>query len=978
MNRTILSALLLLTSLPASGCARMYARMISTKVVADQRSLDSYRGTYVERYPAARDAAPGEGERIEVVREVAFLEPSMVRVEVLEPAEHAGELIVYDGEVMCMYFPNERVGVRIAGAEAPTPGQLRRIVTEDTLWSWDHYAYSYRGKDVLVDRDVGHWKAVPKHYQPLLFPYEAWTDLQYSVPLRVEIRDSPKRPWYEMAFTEVEFDAPVDPGTFSCDMPDDTWVMDWDLKKPGVPVAELQERLDFDLLLPEDLPNGLRVRRVLEGDTGAPMAALLMDDDGRWLTLTESHGFGRALEPGAGIPIRVGNEAGSLNLMGNFSSVSWYAGNTALSLVGNLPYPEMVAVAASIKPPDDTPVSDVFAIAGYHGRVEEDCPACATPRVVREVDYREGGSLRSEVTEPPARAGEALAYDGETLTMYLPNQRLGVRIHGATPPTKRQVQDMVKEDGLWALHRYDHVWQGKEELAGRKVSHWSSTPSREDEGLMPYETWLDRSTALPLAWEVRDSEGELFYATQIAELDLEADTSDVSFELDFPEGTRIYDWDLATPGMTPEEMDRVGFDVLLPERLPMDLTVDKIIQHPELPVVNVLMGSGARWVSLTESRHRGGPLPANGGMPVQIGDHQGSLELVGGWSTVSWALGNTALILVGNLPYQEMLTLAGSVHAERSSWVAQDPLSIGSYQGRLVERHAGSSKPIVREVSYRDEGQIRVEVLEPAHRRGELFLYDGDTLTMWWPRHLMGVRIQGVTAPDESQLRASWEQDALWTLHNFDLAYEGEEQRADRTVDRWSASPVHQAKNLHPYRAWLDRTHALPMAVEMGDPDEPFYAMEYESFERVEQLDEAAFGFRFPANAVVFDWDLRDPAQPMEELARLMNFQLCEPTELPEGVEVTKTVRGRHALPMAVTLMEGGNRWLSLTQARRMPGAMDRSLGVPVEVGEAPGVLVFAGGFTSVSWNQGDTALTLVGNLPYSQLLEVAAGVREL
>ena len=59
-------------------------------------------------------------------------------------------------------------------------------------------------------------------------------------------------------------------------------------------------------------------------------------------------------------------------------------------------------------------------------------------------------------------------------------------------------------------------------------------------------------------------------------------------------------------------------------------------------------------------------------------------------------------------------------------------------------------------------------------------------------------------------------------------------------------------------------------------------------------------------------------------------------------------------------------------------GAMDRSLGVPVEVGEAPGVLVFAGGFTSVSWNQGDTALTLVGNLPYSQLLEVAAGVREL
>lgn len=976
MHRPVLAALLFVACVPATGCARFYARMISTKVVADQRALESYRGTYVERFPASRDAAPGQGPRQEIVREVRYRAPSQIRVEVMEPAEHAGELIVYDGDTMCMYFPRERVGVRIAGAEAPTPGQLRRLVTEDTLWSWDNYAYSYRGRESTAGREVGHWKAVPKHYQPLLFPYEAWTDLEYSLPLRVEIRDSPTRPWYEMAFTEVAFDAPVDPAAFSCEMPEGTWVMDWDLDEPGVRSEDLRERLDFDLLVPEDLPLGLELRRVLEGTTGAPMAALLMDDDGRWLTLTESHGFGRALEPGAGIPIRVGEEAGTLNLMGSFSSLSWYAGNTALTLVGNLPYPEMARVAASIQPPEGTRVGDLLAIDGYRGVVEERCPACTTPRVVRSVDYARG-SLRVEVVEPPERAGEVLVWDGETMAMHWPRMRMGVRVRGSEAPTEEQLRAMLKEDGLWALHRYDHTWEGSEERAGRLASHWRSTPAREGADMLPYETWLDRDTAIPLAWEVEDRDGALFYATELRELDLEAAPQPGRFDLDFPEGTRVFDWDLAADSVALEQRDTLGFDVLLPGALPMGLEVRKVVKHADLPVVNVLMGSGARWLSLSEARHWGGPVPSGEGMPVAIGGREGRLELVGGWSTVSWAVGNTALTLIGNLPYQEMVAIAASIQPEEGSWSAQDPLTMGSFEGRIEETLAGADRPVVRDVRYQQDGRIRVEVVEPASRRSELFLYDGETLTMWWPQHLTGVRIRGVQAPEETQLRASWEQDALWTLHNFDLAYEGEERVAERAVDRWDAKPVRDAPALHPYRAWLDRSHALPLAVELGDPDAPIYAMAYERLEPA-SFDEADFAFHFPANAVVFDWDLGDPHQPLEQLRHGMNFRSCQPTVLPDGVQVTKTVRGRHALPMAVTLMEGEHRWLSLTQARRLPGALDRSLGVPVEVDGHPGVLVFAGTFSSLSWNQGNTALTLVGNLPYPQLLEVAEGVEAL
>jgi len=972
----MLVALLLFVGL-STGCTRMYAGMISSKVVADQREMESYKGTYVERYPTVRDAAPGTSPRVEVVREVTYQAPSRIRVEVLEPAEHAGELIVYDGETLCMHFPSEGIGLRIRGAEQPTPGQLRRMITEDTLWSWDSYAHSYRGTDTTAGREVGRWKAVPKHYQPLLFPYEAWTDLQYSVPLKVEIHDSPTQPWYQMEFTEVEFDIPVDPNAFSCDLPEDAWVMEWDLQRPGVPVDELQEQLDFDLLLPEDLPLDLELRRVLASDTGAPMAALLMDDDGRWLSLTESHGFGRVLEPGAGIPIRVGDEPGSLTLMGSFSTVSWYAGNTALTLVGNLPYPQLVQVAAGLQPAPSGEPSDVFALAGYRSTVEETCPACATPAVVRQIQYSPDGGLRVEITDPPQRAGETLAYDGETLSMHWPQQRLGVRIRGAEAPSVEQLRELAKADGLWALHNYDSRWQGRDELAGRAVSHWSSTPSDSEGGHLPYETWLDRETALPLGWQISDEQGDLFYAVRTRALSLEP-TDDTDMSVVFPDDTRVFDWDLDAPGMAPAEQEALGFDLLLPEDLPLGLGVTKVLASPDLPVVNVLMGSGARWLSMMESRHWGGPPLNRNGMPVDIAGRPGTLELSGGWSTVSWALGNTSLTLVGNLPYQEMLVVAASVQPNADSWEAADPLALGGIRSIVKERHAGSAKPIVRELLTSDTGAVRVEVLEPASRAGELFLYDGQTLTMWWPRHLMAVRIRGVQPPDEGLLRASWEQDALWTLHNFDVAYQGLETRADRDAEHWRTTPLHPGSSLHSTETWLDRSSAFPLAIEIHDQDEAlFYAMEVERLETAEET-EGAFELRLPRNAVVFEWDLRDPGQPLDELQRSMNFGLRLPTRLPDGIELTKTVRGRHALPMAVALMEGNERWLSLTQARRMPGAVDRSLGVPVDVAGQPGVLVFAGAFTSVSWNQGDAALTLVGNLPYPQLLDVASSVQPL
>jgi hypothetical protein len=84
---------------------------------------------------------------------------------------------------------------------------------------------------------------------------------------------------------------------------------------------------------------------------------------------------------------------------------------------------------------------------------------------------------------------------------------------------------------------------------------------------------------------------------------------------------------------------------------------------------------------------------------------------------------------------------------------------------------------------------------------------------------------------------------------------------------------------------------------------------------------------------------------------------------------------------MAVVVASQRARWLTLTEVRRAIRSLDKEIGIAVSVGSNQGYLGYLnmlGGFASVTRLQGDTALTLIGNVPLSELMQVAASVGEL
>ncbi|MCE9581791.1 MAG: hypothetical protein K8T20_04660 [Planctomycetes bacterium] len=330
---------LLLTS-----CLSLKAHVMARAVTNGLYSIESYRARVTESGLLRR--APG----VPVVKSILYERPWKVRAEVVSPEEHAGELFVYDGATISVWWPRTRVGLRIRGLETPGRREVAGAMLQGSSWILGHYDLLGEGHGRIAARDVDHWRCVPLDDQHFVQPYQAWMDAEKSIPLKLSIEDAPAREWYGMEFESIEFGAAIPPGAFQFGFPAEATVFDCDLSGPAITVPEAQGIVDFPVLQPDQLPAGHFLRKVVMGGDpeAAPIVVLLMSNGARWLSLSETQNAGPATVPEVGIQVPVGNGEGLLNFAFGFTLVSWSVDNTALTLIGNLPYPEMLAIAATV------------------------------------------------------------------------------------------------------------------------------------------------------------------------------------------------------------------------------------------------------------------------------------------------------------------------------------------------------------------------------------------------------------------------------------------------------------------------------------------------------------------------------------------------------------------------------------------------------------------------------------------------------
>lgn len=329
-----------------------------------------------------------------------------------------------------------------------------------------------------------------------------------------------------------------------------------------------------------------------------------------------------------------------------------------------------------------------------------------------------------------------------------------------------------------------------------------------------------------------------------------------------------------------------------------------------------------------------------------------------------------------------LLTSCTSMKAHVMARAVTDGLySIESYRARTIERgllRRQPGVPIVKSVFYERPWKVRAEVVAPAEHAGETFVFDGATVSIWWPHSGIGLRITGIEEHDRREVAQVILEDSYWILGNYKPVHEGSGRIAGRSVEHWRCEPLGDNPLVGPYDAWMDAELSVPLGVSLRHASgAERYGMEFEAIELGAAVGPEAFRFEFPEGAVVFDCDLAAPGISLDEARDLVEFTLFEPRKLPAGHSVRKIVLGGdpEAAPMIVSLMPKGARWLSLTQTRNTGPAVVPDVGIRVHLGAEHGVLNFAFGFTILSWSSDNTALTLIGNLPYPEMLALAASV---
>jgi outer membrane lipoprotein-sorting protein len=323
-----------------AGCADAWAQSIAQEIARDLDRMESFQGVTVEHHLSA------EGP---VRRSVLQARPWRARVETLAPASHAGELFLYDGTQVVMWWPQQRFGIRVRGLPAPERAAVRRHIERMTRATMNAYSLSMRGDSARVaGRSTHEWRVTPTRSAAYRHRHRVWNDQRYPMPLRMTFVDDAGAPWYGFEFESITFDAPVADDAFAFEFPRNAVVFEWDLAAPGISLEEARERMNFDVKLPRRLPAGHAVEKIVEAEHCLPMIAVVMSRGASTLSLTQSRDMGLARPP-LGKTVTFGGKTGVLSFLGTFSTVTWVQDGTLLSLTGNVGYPELLAVAESVE-----------------------------------------------------------------------------------------------------------------------------------------------------------------------------------------------------------------------------------------------------------------------------------------------------------------------------------------------------------------------------------------------------------------------------------------------------------------------------------------------------------------------------------------------------------------------------------------------------------------------------------------------------
>ena len=330
-----------------SGCtANMSAEQIAQKMKEKQDSIKDYSATMV--------VSPSFGGKDNMVKaKIMNKMPDKSRIEYLEPAEMAGQVMVNDGKTIWNFDPGKNEVTRMEIPEFTPSEQDYTQFIKEILNQTD---ISYQGTEKFEERSVYNIKASPRDRSMLMgMHYNMLVDSENWMPLKIEMFDKNDKLLTSIEYRDIKFNTGIPDSEFEFKIPEGAKVVTRELPAPPkqMTLEEARAEVNFTVLVPSYLPEGFTFNSstVFKYDK-LETVSLQYKKDSQILSLSESRKDESSPSPDMGESETVdinGVEGRMIQGFGDNKMLIWNNGELELILSSPLSKEEMIKVAGSIK-----------------------------------------------------------------------------------------------------------------------------------------------------------------------------------------------------------------------------------------------------------------------------------------------------------------------------------------------------------------------------------------------------------------------------------------------------------------------------------------------------------------------------------------------------------------------------------------------------------------------------------------------------
>jgi outer membrane lipoprotein-sorting protein len=317
------------------GCADDFMLERTQKNLARMRS---FHGILVENGVLASG---------EMRSEVLWKRPHQFISRVLSPASYAGVTLAYDGAKLTIYYPQANYAIEFDGLIPPTAEEEHRLIADAYHHNQNAFRYSLGGSGSVAGLPVVtlNYKAKQKAYVSPWGSAQVYDKYSFSLAGVMQFSNDAQ---YEFRFTEMKFDETVDDARFVVPLPKNVILSRWDMSSIGIPEREMREQANFAVpSLP--VPEGFRLERIVRQEGALPAFTVIYRRGAQFVLLSMWKDIGLTPTSEAhGVPVSLGDKAGHLVLSPSMSSYTFSQHGTMCVLTSNLPFDQLLTVAADI------------------------------------------------------------------------------------------------------------------------------------------------------------------------------------------------------------------------------------------------------------------------------------------------------------------------------------------------------------------------------------------------------------------------------------------------------------------------------------------------------------------------------------------------------------------------------------------------------------------------------------------------------